>query len=325
MHVIGLHNTVFEGDNTVYLLGEDGDGPLTLVDVGFDDLEIREQLAAGLADAGHAVTDVEQVLLTHYHGDHAGLAAWVQRESGATVYCHEVDAPLVESGQEAYRALRDAQEARFEAWGMPVDARTELRAVLDTETDLMAGATDVESVSDGDTVRAGDVDLRVRHLPGHTAGHVGYVRADGKALYAGDILLPKYTPNIGGADVRLNGALAAYLGSLERVAATAPDVAWPGHRDRIDDTVGRARTIADHHRERTENVLDVLRERGPATPWVVSHDLFGDLSSIHILHGPGEAHAHLEHLETHDVVAAEDGVYSLVETDPDLDPLFPNL
>ena len=38
----------------------------------------------------------------------------------------------------------------------------------------------------------------------------------------------------------------------------------------------------------------------------MSADLFGELESIHILHGPGESHAHLEHLERAGDVVRED-------------------
>ena len=64
---------------------------------------------------------------------------------------------------------------------------------------------------------------------------------------------------------------------------------------------------------------------GPATPWAVSADLFGSLSAIHILHGPGEAFAHLEHLRDAGVVARDGRTFELLESDPELAPLFPDL
>ncbi|WP_144926206.1 MBL fold metallo-hydrolase [Halorubrum salsamenti] len=327
---IGLKNTVFEGSNTVYLLGADGTGPLTLVDAGFDAPDIRDQLAAGIEATGHAVADVDQILLTHYHGDHAGLAGWVQAESGASIRIHEADAPVAAPDEAAYRDLRDRQEAAFEAWGMPEAKREAVRVVLDEEMDLAAGDPEIEPIADSETVRAGPYDLTALHLPGHTAGHVGYHAADEGALWSGDALLPRYTPNVGGADVRLDGALAAYLGSLERIVDVSPEIAWPGHRDRIDDPVGRAREIVEHHRERTRRVIRVLRERGPANAWAVSHELFGELEAIHILHGPGEASAHLEHLTDHGIAERnDDGTYALVDPasgdDLDLDDLFPDV
>jgi len=71
-----------------------------------------------------------------------------------------------------------------------------------------------DDVGDGDVIDAGGVALEAMHLPGHTAGLTGFAfdprevpdhesvgGADATAeLFAGDALLPKYTPNVGGAD-----------------------------------------------------------------------------------------------------------------------------
>ncbi|MFB6153146.1 MAG: MBL fold metallo-hydrolase, partial [Halodesulfurarchaeum sp.] len=62
------------------------------------------------------------------------------------------------------------------------------------------------------------------------------------------------------------------------------------------DPRGRAIEIRSHHEERTARVLGVLQEASPLTAWEVSDALFGHLENIHILHGPGEASAHLDHL-----------------------------
>ena len=55
----------------------------------------------------------------------------------------------------------------------------------------------------------------------------------------------------------------------------------------------------------------------------MSAHLFGDLSAIHILHGPGEAYAHLDHLAAHGIVERTNEGYRIVESDPALDGLFP--
>jgi glyoxylase-like metal-dependent hydrolase (beta-lactamase superfamily II) len=156
----------------------------------------------------------------------------------------------------------------------------------------------VTPLADGDRLHVGGRDLRVRHAPGHTAGScvLEFDGDAGREAFVGDAVLPEYTPNVGGADVRVDRPLATYLDTLDALAARDYDRVWPGHRDPIDDPTGRIETIVDHHRERTERVVEVLREHGPADAWTVSAHLFGDLHGIHVMHGPGEAHAHLEYL-----------------------------
>ncbi|WP_148413263.1 MBL fold metallo-hydrolase [Haloferax sp. KTX1] len=324
MERIRLGNTVFEGRNNAYLLP--GDRP-TLVDAGVATDSVRRDLREGLAAAGHEVADLEAIVLTHWHADHAGLAAELQAESGAPVYVHAGDAGIVAGDPDAIAAERSIRERRFDEWRIPDEPRAEVTDYLDGHDDLRGGRVDVTPVEDGDRIAAGDGELDVVHLPGHAAGLSALAfdgeRGAGREAYVGDVILPKYTPNVGGADLRVDRPLETYLDSLARLADLDFERAWPGHRDPISDPAGRARVIAEHHRERTERVVSVLDEHGPTDAWTVSAHLFGDLSGIHILHGPGEAFAHLDHLVAEGVVAPPDaeGRYELLDADPDFEEL----
>jgi hydroxyacylglutathione hydrolase len=324
MQYVRLENTDFEGLNNVYVLQHEGG--TTLVDSGMHTGEMYDQLVAGLADAGTAVEDVDRVLLTHWHPDHVGQAATIAAESGASVHIHEADAPLVRGS--AWRQMETQYERLFDEWGMPADKRDRLRERFDLEDDVLSGdEIDAVAFRDGDTFAVGSMELEVMHAPGHTAGMSCFTfeGEDGPAVFSGDALLPVYTPNVGGADIRVERPLETYLGTLVALVERDFSVAWPGHRDRIDDPSGRAREILAHHRDRTERVRDVVAEHGPVDAWSVGAHLFGDLDDIHILHGPGEAYAHLDHLARAGVLDSQDGEYTLADPDADLDALFPDL
>ncbi|MFB6129443.1 MAG: MBL fold metallo-hydrolase [Salinigranum sp.] len=300
MEKVQLENTDFEGLNDVYILRHGGG--TTLIDAGMNTPEMYEQLTAGLRAAGTSVEEVDRVLLTHWHPDHVGLAGDVKRESGATVYIHEEDAPLVR--EPAWRQMEPLYTRLFEEWGMPAAKRERLEERLDLEDDVLSGeCIDVETVVDGDEFEVGEMTLEVVHAPGHTAGLSGFAfdGDEGRELFSGDALLPVYTPNVGGADIRVEHPLERYLETLVRLIGDDYARAWPGHRDVIEDPSGRAREIIAHHRDRTRKILDILGEE-PTDTWTVSERLFGELDDIHILHGPGEAYAHLEHLTRYDAV-----------------------
>ncbi|MEY7850675.1 MBL fold metallo-hydrolase [Natrarchaeobius sp. A-rgal3] len=330
MDRISLGNEEFEGNNNAYVLdGGDGDA-LALVDTGIAMSDCRAQLRTGLAERGYEFADVDDIVLTHFHPDHAGLVGEIQAESDATVYVHEADAPLVAQDTDAVAAFDRQRRDVLEEWGLPDEPRSELLGFLEAVREIQGEGADVTSIADGDTVAVGGHTLEAVHTPGHTAGlcclEIGEMPettggdegVDGLEAFVGDAILPVYTPNVGGADVRVERPLEKYLTSLERIADREYDRVWPGHRDPIDDPTDRALTIRDHHRERTGNVLEVLTEHGPADPWTVSAHLFGDLEGIHILHGPGEAYAHLDHLRHEGIVALEDGEYRLVDPDADI-------
>ena len=314
MERIPLSNHAFEGDNNVYLF----DGPETvLVDSGDRMDATREQLTAALGEHGVAFADVDRVFLTHWHGDHTGLAGEIQAEGGAEVYAHVDDAPLIEGDADAWDEMFAQQERLFDAWGMP---EADQAALIERRMgpDALGTLPEVTTFEDGDTFAfegpGGEVELRVVHASGHAKG-LSLLEFDaeeglsggssGREVFSGDALLPVYTPNVGGADVRVEEPLAAYLRALRDVVEAGYRRAWPGHRDPIDDPADRAAHIIHHHEERARRVLDVLAERGPVDTWTVSAELFGDLEGIHVLHGPGESHAHLEHLERAGTVVRE--------------------
>jgi glyoxylase-like metal-dependent hydrolase (beta-lactamase superfamily II)/molybdopterin converting factor small subunit len=324
--IISLGNRAFEGNNNSYLLGLEADAETTLVDTGVAVEETERQLRAGLDRYDLEFADIDRIFLTHHHADHTGLAGDIQAESGCEVFVHVDDAPVVEQRPEAMDASEDRLRRAIDEWGMPEDKQEELLSFLDGTAGIDGDPPEVTTFEGGETFDLGSVELEAVHMPGHAAGLAGFAfdGRDGEEVFSGDALLPYYTPNVGGADTRVEGALAKYLDTLSNVVERGYTRAWPGHRGPIIDPPGRAADIIVHHRERTERVLSVL-EKGPATPWEVSAELFGSLSYIHILHGPGEAFAHLEHLAEADIVRRDGHAFELISEDPNLDVLFPDI
>lgn len=313
MKRISLENDELEGANNVYLF--DTDARTVLVDTGERGRE--ERLREALAAEEVAFADVDDVLLTHWHPDHSGLAATVEQAGDATVRIHERDAPLATRDEDAWREFLGNQHARLEEWGIPEAKREELFAEQKREGGPDASLTSVTPFAGGDTFAVGDRKLEVIETPGHTAGSVCFAfegsSDGGREVITGDTILPNYTPNVGGTDTRMEHPLDNYLSSLHALAAGDYGRGWPGHREPIADPTGRAHEIVAHHEQRAGQILAILDRAGPATVWEVCTELFGELQRFHILVGAGEAFAHLDHLERQGDIEYVGGTYRLVD------------
>lgn len=325
IEVSRAHGSGPEGANSAWVLPDTG----IVIDPGPPDDAAWRRLADGLAESGLPVAEVTDVLITHWHVDHAGNAPRLATAADATVAMHEDDAPFVReyAVERDRRVERDTQT--LGRWGVP-ESRS--RPLIDADTPSgMPDRTPVQSLTHGDTVGP----LRVLHTPGHTAGHAAFLHVDSSEDrgrsgttrgLVGDALLRTITPNVGGGDTRQSRPLAAYRETLDRLESTV-ELALPGHGSSFS-LAPRATELREHHRERAEAVLESLTDLdgagieddagigdeddplpisntvgdddptdgGGVTPWEIAVDRFGDMQGYHVKFGAGEAYAHLEDL-----------------------------
>ena len=120
---IPLPNDSLGSVNVYAVVSADG---LRLIDTGWNAPEAYTALADGLHELGVQVSDVKEVLLTHNHPDHIGLAARLAQEAGARLLLHRLDAA---SGA-AYEQDRQGLLAEMQTWlqtnGMPREERETL-------------------------------------------------------------------------------------------------------------------------------------------------------------------------------------------------------
>jgi glyoxylase-like metal-dependent hydrolase (beta-lactamase superfamily II) len=161
--------------SNVYLL-DGGPGDRWLIDTGH--WSERALLVWELRRAHLAPRDITGVLLTHRHSDHAGNAAFLQRQ-GVKIHAHRADAVVLE-GKAARPPMR------------PGDGATRIaRLLCRIENVLPAPAVRVDrALEDGDTIAG----LEVHAVPGHTAGSVFYRHAATSSLLSGDTLLAAIPP-----------------------------------------------------------------------------------------------------------------------------------
>jgi glyoxylase-like metal-dependent hydrolase (beta-lactamase superfamily II) len=116
-------------------------------------------------------------------------------------------------------------------------------------------------LKDGDVVRVGSLNMTALYTPGHSADHLCFWLAEDRALFTGDLVLGKGSSMV----TYPEGNVAAYLRSLEKVAALNPNMLFPGHWDPVSDAIGKIDEYRTHRLAREAQVLtEVQRQSGTA-------------------------------------------------------------
>src|SRR5918995_4055150 len=243
--------------------------PVTLIDTGPRDDAALAALEDGLRREGLDVEDIELLLATHHHLDHIGLAATIQRRSGARV------AVLDRVADYAGRYSVEVEEDRRFARALMVHHGVPGQVVDDTEDfwDYIRAATEDVSadlrLADGDRVRAGGRSLRVVARPGHSTTDTLFVDERDAVAFAGDHLLAAVSSNteIRAPDRAQDGRARSrlrYLENLEHTQAMPLARLLTGHGAPVTDHARLVDARLRDHRSRCERILALLDD-GPQT------------------------------------------------------------
>jgi glyoxylase-like metal-dependent hydrolase (beta-lactamase superfamily II) len=204
----GVYAIDFRGRVWAYLY-RDG-ASFTLIDSGIagDVDTVREAVAR----AGGELSDIKQIVLTHYHADHAGTAGPLQRVTRATTMAHAADAEVIRGNAPQLPAVLSAQEKALHdelAQDMPPAPPAEIHREL----------------ADGDEIEMGG-GARVIHVPGHTPGSIAIHVPSRGILFTGDAAASLGTRLIVGV---FNADPDEARCSFGRLAAVRPSAALFGH------------------------------------------------------------------------------------------------
>jgi glyoxylase-like metal-dependent hydrolase (beta-lactamase superfamily II) len=192
--IVGSSEITDPRDCSVYLIDL---GELILVDTGAG--PSARQIVRNIERVGLDPSRLSNVIITHCHVDHSGGARLFQREFGALIVMHELDAKAVEDGDMRMTAA-GWYNLQFEP--TPVDVK-----LSGQEQRLAFGSHSIVCL----------------HTPGHTPGSIClYLDLGGKRFLFGQDIHGPFHQDFG-------SDLTAWRKSMRRLLALEADVLCEGH------------------------------------------------------------------------------------------------
>jgi hydroxyacylglutathione hydrolase len=224
-----------------YLLGR---GQVAVIDPGPDLPEHLAALEAALAPGER----IAHVLVTHAHRDHSALAPRLAARWGAPVL----------------------------AFGVATAGRSPLPDGLDGLVAALAGGEGLDHdfvpdrrLADGEVLELAAGPVTALWTPGHLGNHLCFLWRG--VAFSGDHVMGWSSSIVSPPD----GNMAAYMASLDRLAAAAPRELLPGHGPSIADPAARIAELSAHRRSREAAILAAL-SRTPADVGTLTRAVYLD-------------------------------------------------
>mmetsp|Transcript_13969 Transcript_13969/g.22111 ORF Transcript_13969/g.22111 Transcript_13969/m.22111 type:complete len:321 (-) Transcript_13969:149-1111(-) len=265
VRVMGMNPspTTLQGTNT-YLVGSGG--TRILIDTGEGAKGYMDNLLRAMEDV--KCTNLQMVILTHYHYDHVGGVPEIREKFGKKIPIYKMplaSEPNLEDAEGALKselealALKEKQEKKkgevTETIHVEDDGFLEIKSGMEFKTE---GAT-LESIA----------------TPGHTPDHFSLYLKEKGALFSGDCILGKGSTVV--------GDLPAYMSSLQRLLALKPKVIYPGHGPVIEDACGKIKDYISHRNKRESQILKMLENsENPVTSMEIVRVVYAESTAEYL-------------------------------------------
>jgi glyoxylase-like metal-dependent hydrolase (beta-lactamase superfamily II) len=284
----------FQLDHINLWLMED-EGGWTVIDSGIGN-EATRALWERILDGKH----VRRVIVTHYHPDHAGNAAWLCQRFGAELWMTQgeyLTAHAVRTSGAGYTA--EAVLAVFRRNGLDEKRAAAMAGGRNRYAALVPEFPYAyRRIIEGDEIRVGRHAWRAIIGHGHAPEHLSLYSREANVLIAGDMLLSTISTNVSVWSIDPEGdPLRLFLDSVARYRDLPADVlVLPSHGKPFRGAHRRVEALEKHHAERLGELTEALKERPQSACELLGVLFRRPLDAHQTFFAMGEAIAHLHYL-----------------------------
>ncbi|MER2088347.1 MAG: MBL fold metallo-hydrolase [Sporosarcina sp.] len=258
------------GDVNAFLVKGD---TLSLVDAGPKTPDAYEALKQGIKEAGYSFNDIEQVILTHHHPDHAG---WIDAFDNAKVLGHTYN-DLWLKRDEAFFRYHDAfyLDCLIEE-GVPEQYLGWVKKMKRSVSYMGERPLDM-TLAEGDAL-PGHPGWTIMETPGHAQSHIVLWNEENRTMIGGDLVLEKVSSNplieppLDPEQGRPR-SLLQYNNSLKGLLTLPVDLIYSGHGNEVRNAHALIENRLEKQHDRAMKVLAMMDE-GSRTIFELTRELF---------------------------------------------------
>lgn len=278
----------------------DGDG-WTIVDTGYD-VQTCKDVWNKVFDGFLAPESVKQIIVTHLHPDHIGLAAWLANRCDCPILISEGELNLYcEIHHRDQESTRSTAIAFLQELGFDDESVANYVPFFLSDKKPLGARVQKDNctfIKDGDTI---DIDARrwrVVSGNGHSPEHSCLYCEALELMISGDQAIPRISSNVSVyPSNRHDDPLGDWLSSCEKLQNEIPNATLilPSHQEPFKGIVERMQQLIDDHLAQLNRLR--LAVHAPISAIQARAILFDrELNLIETILATGETLAHLNYL-----------------------------
>jgi len=237
----------------------EGKSGWTLIDTGWYAPKSQQALEAALKSLDLSFSDLSNIIITHCHPDHFGMAGRIKHFSPQTqILMHRWESDLIESRYIKFAEPRERMAALLKNHGVPDSLLEVLGSASMPALEFVTITLPDHALYGGEIIHTGIYDLEVIWTPGHSPGHICLYEPKNKFLFAGDHVLPSITPNVSYHILSGDNPLGDYIHALDKLFNIAVDEVHPGHQYSFTGLKDRIKAILEHHGKRQHEIRETV-------------------------------------------------------------------
>lgn len=221
------------------------------------------------------------ILYSHGHEDHVPCEKFVPTSQK---FIHKNDKLMATSIEELYRVYG-------------IENSWELRELLDSyfKSFYYRPLTDVKTFTDGKIFDLGQIQVKVLHLPGHSAGHCGFEILNESIIFSSDVDLTSFGPWYGALD----SDISTFAASIKALMQKSPKFMITSHKGLFVDKAIKENLelYLNKISEREEKILNYLEKERTIEELVAPALMYGKLPEPKEYFESGEKIMLEKHLE----------------------------